>query len=59
MNPFEVFRKRYKSELEISKASIPSGCCLATVGLDNYPNARFVSLKDFTDDVFIISKQIS
>ncbi|WP_299257038.1 pyridoxal 5'-phosphate synthase [uncultured Aquimarina sp.] len=55
MNPFQLFKKWYTDELEKSKANIPSACCFSSNGLDGYPNARFVSLKEVKDDAFIIT----
>lgn len=55
MNPFQLFSTWYSEELEKSKANIPSACCLSSNGLDGYPNARFVSLKEVKDDAFIIT----
>lgn len=46
MNPLQLFSDWYKEEINLSKVRIPSACCLSTIGLDNYPNARFVSLKE-------------
>lgn len=55
MNPITQFNDWYKEELQSSTASIPSACCLSTIGTDGYPNARFVSLKEIKDDSFIIT----
>ena len=54
MNPFQLFRDWYEAELKRTQVSIPSACCLSTIGVDSYPNARFVSLKEVTDESFII-----
>jgi pyridoxamine 5'-phosphate oxidase len=55
MNPIQQFDQWYKEELQSSTASIPSACCLSTIGTDGYPNARFVSLKEIKNDSFIIT----
>lgn len=55
MNPILQFNKWYNEELSKSSASIPSACCLSTIGTDGYPNARLVSLKEVKDDSFIIT----
>ncbi|WP_298546669.1 pyridoxal 5'-phosphate synthase [uncultured Aquimarina sp.] len=55
MNPFQLFNTWYSEELEKSKARIPSACCISSTGLDGYPNARFVSLKEVKNDAFIIT----
>ncbi len=55
MNPFELFENWYKEELFRTSVSIPSACCLSTIGLDGYPNARFLSLKAMDNESFIIT----
>jgi len=55
MNPLQLFGNCYSEELKLSKARIPSACCLSTTGLDGYPNARFVSLKEITDEALIVT----
>jgi pyridoxamine 5'-phosphate oxidase len=54
-NPIEIFRKWFDEELSLTKVRIPSACCLSTVGQDNYPNARFVSLKEVVEKSFIVT----
>lgn len=53
--PIEIFSKWFNEELNLTKVSIPSACCLSTVGSDNYPNARFVSLKGVIEGNFIVT----
>jgi pyridoxamine 5'-phosphate oxidase len=55
MNPFKLFNNWYSQELQQSNVRIPSACCLSTIGLDGYPNARFVSLKEVKDEAFIFT----
>lgn len=55
VDPYNLFASWYKEELELNRSSIPSACCLSTNGLDGFPNARFVSLKTFSSDGFIIT----
>ena len=55
MNPFPVFERWYNDELLLTKDSIPSACCLSTTGLDGFPNARYVSLKEVSGDAFIVT----
>jgi len=55
MNPFVRFEKWYNEELSLSNVTIPSACCLSTIGLDGYPNARFISFKTIVDEAFIFS----
>ncbi|WP_108803590.1 pyridoxal 5'-phosphate synthase [Aquimarina sp. Aq107] len=55
IDPFQLFTKWYAEELEKSINSLPAACCISTIGLDGYPNARFVSLKELKNDAFIIT----
>lgn len=55
MEPIEIFRRWFNEELKLSKARIPTAVCLSTVGIDNFPNARFVSFKEIFDNSFIIT----
>ncbi len=55
MDPLRLFSKWYDEELEKSMSNIPSACCISSIGLDGYPNARFVSLKEVKDGAFIIT----
>jgi pyridoxamine 5'-phosphate oxidase len=58
-NPIELFRKWFNEELNLSKVSIPTACCLSTIGIDNYPNARFVSLKGILESNFVITGTVT
>ncbi|CAN5471840.1 pyridoxamine 5'-phosphate oxidase [soil metagenome] len=53
--PLVKFEKWYREDIASSEDRIPSACCLSTTGLDGYPNARFVSLKEVTQNSFIIT----
>jgi pyridoxamine 5'-phosphate oxidase len=55
MTPIEQFRKWFGEELNLSKLRIPTACCLSTIGMDGFPNARFVSLKDILENNFIVT----
>jgi pyridoxamine 5'-phosphate oxidase len=55
MNPITTFKQWYQAEADSSDAALPSACCLSTIGLDDYPNARFVSLKEIVADNFIFT----
>lgn len=55
MEPLILFQNWYKEELQLSTLEIPSACCLSSMGLDGFPNARFVSLKLVRDGKFIVS----
>lgn len=59
MTPFSLFRQWFDEELQLTKVSIPSACCLSTIGTDDYPNARFVSLKAVADNSFIITGNLT
>lgn len=54
-SPIEIFSGWFDEELNLTKVSIPTACCLSTIGIDNYPNARFVSLKGILDNNFIVT----
>ncbi len=54
-SPIVIFNKWFGEELNLTKVSIPTACCLSTIGTDNYPNARFVSLKDVAENNFIVT----
>lgn len=57
--PIEIFRKWFGEELNLTKLSIPTACCLSTIGIDNYPNARFVSIKEIINDNFIVTGTVT
>lgn len=59
MCPIQIFDSWFEEERSRTKIRIPTACCLSTVGLDQYPNARFVSLKETTADSFIITGTLS
>ncbi|MBC8754834.1 pyridoxal 5'-phosphate synthase [Kordia sp. YSTF-M3] len=55
MNPIEKFKNWYDEETEKSTVRIPSACCLTSIGMDGYPNSRFVSLKEILENKFVIT----
>jgi pyridoxamine 5'-phosphate oxidase len=57
--PIEIFNKWFGEELNLTKVSIPTACCLSTIGIDNYPNARFVALKGIVNQNFIVTGTIT
>jgi pyridoxamine 5'-phosphate oxidase len=57
--PLELFLKWFKKELKLSKTRIPTAVCLSTIGIDNFPNARFVSFKELVDKSFIITGSLN
>lgn len=58
MNPISKFENWYKEELSRSKVEIPSACCLSTIGLDGFPNARFVSFKSLINNTFVFTGSV-
>ena len=54
-DPIILFQRWYNAELKQTKVQIPSAVCLSTIGIDNFPNARFVSLKEINENTFIIT----
>jgi pyridoxamine 5'-phosphate oxidase len=55
----EIFNQWFNEELKLTKVRIPTACCLSTIGTDNYPNARFVSLKGIIEGNFIVTGTIT
>jgi pyridoxamine 5'-phosphate oxidase len=55
INPINIFKKWFDEELTLSKVNVPTACCFSTIGTDNYPNARFVSLKGVMEGNFIVT----
>jgi pyridoxamine 5'-phosphate oxidase len=55
MTPIEYFKEWFEEELKLSKVRIPTACCLSTIGTDGFPNARFVSLKEISENGFIVT----
>ncbi|WP_066440477.1 pyridoxal 5'-phosphate synthase [Chryseobacterium sp. CCH4-E10] len=54
-NPINIFNQWFDEELKLTKVAIPTACCLSTIGIDNFPNARFVSLKGVMENNFIVT----
>jgi pyridoxamine 5'-phosphate oxidase len=59
MNPLELFKKWFSEEKENNNLELPAACCLSTIGLDGYPNARFVSLKEVAKESFVITGSLN
>ncbi len=55
MNTIQLFEELYYKEEELNTQAPPSYCCLSTVGLDAYPNSRFVALKAIVNGSFVIT----
>jgi pyridoxamine 5'-phosphate oxidase len=58
-NPIDKFKKWFDEEINLTKVSIPTACCLSTVGIDNFPNARFISFKGIAENNFIVTGTIT
>jgi pyridoxamine 5'-phosphate oxidase len=54
-SPIDIFRKWFDEELNLARVKVPTACCLSTIGTDDYPNARFVSLKGIVENSFIVT----
>lgn len=54
-SPIDIFKQWYEQELNLTKVKIPTACCLSTIGIDGFPNARFVSLKDVIENNFVVT----
>lgn len=59
MNPIDLFREKLSEALVLSASLIPKACCLSTKGLDGFPNARFVELKEILEGKFMITGTLS
>ncbi len=55
MNPLEKFKDWYNEETQKSTVRIPSACCLSSIGIDGFPNARMVSLKEVREEKFVVT----
>ncbi|AJW65261.1 Pyridoxine/pyridoxamine 5'-phosphate oxidase [Elizabethkingia miricola] len=55
----DLFNEGLQKEIQAHKQKLPYACCLSTEGLDGFPNARFVSLKEIRDGEFIITGTIT
>ena len=49
------FQDWYERERMTNNSVLPAACCLSTIGLDGYPNARYVSLKAWQGGSFIVT----
>jgi pyridoxamine 5'-phosphate oxidase len=54
MNPISKFNEWFAGAVQKCAASLPAACCFSTVGLDGFPNARFVSLKEVVENRFVV-----
>lgn len=58
-NPIELFEKWLGEEKKVSQEKHINAVCLSTLGLDGFPNARFVSLKEVINKEFVITTSFS
>lgn len=58
-NIIAQFQSYLNEEIDTRRQRLPYACCLSTIGLDGFPNARFVSLKEIRNDQFVISGTLS
>lgn len=58
-NPILLFRTWYEEFLKKTTVKLPSTCCLSTIGLDQYPNSRFVALKEVSEEGFIVTGTVT
>lgn len=54
-----LFHYYLNQEIQTRKQRLPYACCLSTIGLDGFPNARFVSLKEIYNGEFVVSGTLS
>lgn len=50
-----LFNNGLEREMQVHKQKLPYACCLSTEGLNGFPNARFVSLKEIRNEEFVIT----
>lgn len=55
IHPLDKFKLWHQNELKESEDLVSSACCLSTIGLDGYPNARFLSLKEIVEEGMVIT----
>jgi len=58
-DPFALFHQWYLQEQTLTTSRIPSACCLLTVGIDGFPNARFISLKEVSANAFVVTGSLA
>ncbi len=58
-DPIQLFKEWYQYHLQHTSSRLPATCCLSTNGLDGYPDARHVALKEATENGFIITGPVS
>jgi len=58
-NPFNTFTRWLHEEITTTSNKYPSACVLSTIGLNEFPNARYVSLKEIAHPYLIITTAIN
>lgn len=53
-----MFEDWYSAEINLSTENIPNVCCLSTIGIDGFPNARMIALKEIKDKKFIFTSSL-
>ncbi|NVK04995.1 MAG: pyridoxamine 5'-phosphate oxidase [Flavobacteriia bacterium] len=59
MHPSIHFAQYQEAVSRSSGREMAAQCCLSSIGLDGYPNARFVALKEIKDESFIITGSLA
>lgn len=54
-----LFQHYLNEEIQTRRQRLPYACCLSTIDLDGFPNARFVSLKEVLNGRFVVSGTLS
>ncbi len=54
-DPLTAFRTWYEEQASHVLSDAAAACCLSSIGLDGYPAARFVALKEVDDQGFIVT----
>ncbi|WGK64867.1 pyridoxine/pyridoxamine 5'-phosphate oxidase [Croceiramulus getboli] len=54
-DPIRLFTTWLEKQKANAQSALADAVCLSTIGLDTFPNTRFVSLKDVRDGTFIIT----
>lgn len=57
-DPIQLFKEWQSEEIKKGNFKHKTACCLSTIGLDGFPNARYVSLKEIYNDQFVITGSI-
>lgn len=58
-DPLALFHQWYTQETRLSTARVPAACCFSTIGVDGFPNARFLALKDVAARAFVVAGSLA